>query len=93
MVMERFYETQLNDFARHPNRVNSLWYKIFNAPDYSLIKYTVVHAIDFTAGMQKIVALLQEQTLSRQLAIWVTRMGMLLNKQPLQELMQLDKKQ
>ena len=92
MVIERFYETQLNAFARHPNKVNSLLYKIFNAPDYSLIRYTVEHAFDFIQGMQKIVDLLQEQVLSRQLSIWVTRMKMLLNKTALQELMQEDKK-
>ncbi len=92
MVIERFYETQVNAFPNHPNTVNSLFYKIINAPDYSLIRYTVEHAIDFTKGLQRIVDLLQEQTLSRQLATWVTRMSMLLSKAALQEMMQEDKK-
>lgn len=92
MVIERFYESQINPFPKHPNRVNSLLYKILNAPDYSLIRYTVEHAFDFTSGLQKIVDLLQEQKLSRQLTAWATRMSMLLTKTAIQELIQEDKK-
>ncbi|MBI2284702.1 MAG: DNA mismatch repair protein MutS [Bacteroidetes bacterium] len=94
MVMERFYDSQINTFPSHPNRVNSLFYKILNSPDYSLIRYTVEHAIDFTAGLQKIVDLLQEQpNLSKQLTSWITRMSMLLGKNAVQELIREDKKQ
>ncbi len=92
MVMERFYESQVNDFSQHPNTVNSFIYKIINGPDYSLIRYTVEHAIDFTKGLQQIVTLLQEQTLSKQLVAWVSRMAMLLNKATIQEMMWEDKK-
>ena len=74
MVIERFYESQINPFPDHPNTVNSFIYKIINAPDYSLIRYTVEHAIDFVKGLHIIIELLKEQTLSRQLATLVTRM-------------------
>ena len=93
MVMERFYETQVNDFSQHPNVVNSLIYKIINGPDYSLIRYTVEHAIDFTKGLQQIVDLLKEQTLSKQLVAWVSRMSMLLNKSTIQEMIWENKKE
>lgn len=92
MVIERFYESQVNEFSRHPNKVNSLFYKIFNAPDYSLVRYTVEHAIDFLKGLQQIVDILHEQTLSRQMVAWVSRMAMLLNKPMIQEMMYEDKK-
>ncbi|MES2004421.1 MAG: DNA mismatch repair protein MutS [Bacteroidota bacterium] len=92
MVIERYYDTQVNEFPQHPNRVNSLFYKLINGPDYSLIRYTVEHGIDFCKGLQKIVDLLKEQKLSKQLASWVTRMSMLLSKATLQEMILEDKK-
>ncbi len=92
MVMERFYETQVNNFPTHPNTVNSLFYKLLNGPDYSLLRYTVEHAIDFTRGLQRIVEILQEQTLSKQLAAWTARMAMLLIKPVVQEMILEDKK-
>ena len=92
MVMERYYESTVNDFTQHPNAVNSFIYKILNGPDYSLIRYTVEHAIDFTKGLQQIVDLLKDQTLSKQLVAWVSRMSMLLNKPLIQEMMWENKK-
>jgi DNA mismatch repair protein MutS len=92
MVIERFYDSQVNSFTQHPNAVNSQFYKIINGPDYSLIRYTIEHAVDFTKGLQQIADLLHEKDLSRQLLGWVTRMTMLLNKPMIQELMREDKK-
>lgn len=92
MVIERYYESQINPFPHHPNQVNSFFYKLLNRPDYSLIRYTVEHAIDFCGGLQTIVNLLREKTLSKQLATLVTRITMLLNKSLLQEMLLEDKK-
>ena len=93
MVMERFYETQVNNFPAHPHAMNSLFYKLINGPDYSLLRYTVEHAIDFTRGLQTIVNILQEKSLSKQLAAWTARMAMLLIKPVIQEMMQENKKE
>ena len=69
MVIERYYETQINSFAKHPNTINSHLYKLLNGPDYSLIRYTVEHTIDFVKGFQQITSLLGEQALSKQLLL------------------------
>jgi DNA mismatch repair ATPase MutS len=92
MVMERYYESQINKFPAHPNAFNSFFYKLLNNPDYSLIRYTVIHAIDFVSGLQQIIHLLQEKKLSTQLSRLVTRMDMLLSKSMLQEMIAEDKK-
>lgn len=92
MVMERFYESQLSNFSQHPNALNSEYYRLLYNHDYSLLRYTVEHAIDFTKGMQEIVDLLHEKKLSRQLATWVSRVSMLLSKGPVREIMFADKK-
>jgi DNA mismatch repair protein MutS len=92
MVMERFYDSQLSNFSQHPNAVNGQFYKLFYNPDYSLLRYTVEHAIDFARGMQQVVDVLHDQPLSKQLATWVTRISMLLGKPAVKEMMYEDKK-
>lgn len=93
MVIERYFESQINPFPDHPNAFNSFIYKLINGPDYSLIRYTVEHAIDFVKGMHTIIHLLKEQTLSRQLSTLVTRLLTLLGKSTIYEMQQEDKKQ
>lgn len=93
MVIERYFESQINPFPDHPNTVNSFIYKLINGPDYSLIRYTVEHAIDFVKGLQTIINLLKDQTLSRQLSTLVTRLLTLLGKSTIYEMLQEDKKQ
>ncbi|HVZ25584.1 MAG TPA: hypothetical protein VG842_06005, partial [Sediminibacterium sp.] len=92
MVMEKFYETPIDYFPRNPDYLKSLFFKLFYRADYSLIRFTVEHAIDFTRGLSTVVDLLKEQGLSRQLGLTVTRMEMLLNKPTLRELIRTDKK-
>lgn len=93
MVMERYYETQINRMPDVPNPINSYFYKFINAPDYSLVRYTVEHAIDFTKGLQQIVQILEDKPLSRYLATWISRMAALLNKPVIQALQQENKKE
>ena len=40
MVLEKFYETALNNFPKSANVFNSSVYKIFYNSDFSLIKYS-----------------------------------------------------
>ncbi len=80
MVIERFYESQINKYPAQPNVISSFFYKLFNAPDFSLTRYTVLHCIDFVKGMGEISKLLKEYSSSMQLRIWTERIEMLLNK-------------
>jgi len=80
MVIARFYESQINKYPTQPNAINSFFYKIFNAPDFSLTRYTISHCIDFVKGMNEITRLLKENCSSMQLRIWAERIEMLLNK-------------
>lgn len=92
MVIERYYESQIAAFANHPNALNSLFYKLLNGPDYSLVRYTVEHTIDFIKGLQQIVSLLQDLPLSKQLSFWTSRMASVLSKPMIQEMLVEDKK-
>ena len=61
MVMERFYETAVNEMPSNPNTANSFFYKLFNGPDYAIIRYSVSHFFDFVQGMDELVALLSSE--------------------------------
>ena len=58
MVLEKYYDTVVDDIPRMPNKVTALAYKLLHSPDYAIIKYTVGHCIDFVKGLRNIVLLL-----------------------------------
>lgn len=58
MVMERFYETAIDDIPHGHNLPAAISYKIFHSSDYSLVRYSVGHFADFVRGMFKISDLL-----------------------------------
>jgi DNA mismatch repair protein MutS len=57
MVMERFYETAIDDIPLDRHVLAAIQYKLFHAPDYSIVRYSIAHFADFIRGMQKILAL------------------------------------
>jgi DNA mismatch repair ATPase MutS len=58
MVMERFYETAIDDIPHSHNLPGALMYKVFHAPDYSIVRYSVGHFADFIRGMHGLIQLL-----------------------------------
>src|SRR6478735_4853387 len=91
MMIDRFYESSITGFTPQTNIVNALWYKYLNKHDFSLIRYSLGHSIDFIKGLQQITDALQEKTLSKNLANWISRISQLLNRPEIHELVQLDK--
>ncbi len=91
LMMERYFEAQINSYAPHPNHFDSFLYKLINKHDFSLIKYSVGHAFDFAKGLQQITDMLNKRPLSKQLNTWITRMQMLLDKPMIQKLLREDK--
>ncbi len=91
MMIEKFYESQLNQFSEHPSKVNTFFYSLINKQDFSLIKYSVGHAIDFTKGLQQILDLLSDLPLSKKLSAFTSRITMLLHEPTIQRMMQDEK--
>ena len=79
MVIERFYDTPLNDLPSNPSTLNTLSYKLVSAPDFALTRYSVQHFISFFKGLAQLVDILKS-TGSYQLKTWIDRTEMLLNK-------------
>ena len=51
MVVERFYEANIDPIPANPSAVSALSYKVLHSHDYSLVKYSVKHCFDFIKGM------------------------------------------
>ena len=91
LVIDKFYETQLDTFPVKPNRFNSLLYTIISKSDFSITKYSVEHFITLFKGLQQIVALLQQQNTSKQLQTWCDRIVHLQSNQYVQAMLQYQK--
>ena len=79
MVMERFYETAVDTIPQSHNLPGALSYKIFHAPDYSLVRYSIGHFADFVRGMDKLVSLLHTTDCPPMLATLLDRARRLLD--------------
>ncbi len=90
MVIERFYETALEEMPADANIVNSLSYRILNSADFSIARYSVNHFIDFFKGMDSI-AQLCAGTGAGILRTIADRIAMLLQKPVIQRMLGWDK--
>jgi DNA mismatch repair protein MutS len=55
LMIEKFYETSIDDIPSNPSSVSAYSYKIFHKPDFSLVEYSLGHCFDFIKGMQLLV--------------------------------------
>jgi DNA mismatch repair protein MutS len=90
MVIERFYETPLDEMPSHANTVNSVSYKIFHSADFSLTRYSVEHFINFFKGLNALVQLCAnvKSTILRNTA---TRIDSLITKPVIHQMIEWDK--
>jgi DNA mismatch repair protein MutS len=92
MVMDKFYETQLDAYPTQPNGFNSFVYAVISKSDFSLTKYSIEHFATFFKGLQQIVALLQQQKhTSKQIQTWCDRITFLLSDHNIQAIQQFEK--
>jgi DNA mismatch repair protein MutS len=55
MVIERFYDTVIDDIPASNSAFSAFMYRFFHNADFSLVKYSVAHCFDFIKGMQQLV--------------------------------------
>src|SRR3954452_16701325 len=90
MVIERFYETPLDEMPGHANTLNSVSYKIFHSADFSLTRFSVEHFINFFKGLDSIVQLFSnvDSTILRNTS---TRIASMIAKPVIREMIEWDK--
>ncbi len=87
MVIEKFYETAIDEIPLNPNALNSFYYSIFSAPDFSLVRYSIKHFTDFFIGLQQITTLLNSDDNPALLQTLLEQIKVRLNKPGLQNLL------
>lgn len=55
MMIHKFYESNIDQIPARPTASSAYLYKIFHAPDYSLVKFSTGHAFDFIKGIRQII--------------------------------------
>ena len=90
MVIEKYFESQPERMPEDANVFNAFFYKLFNSPDYSIIKYTVTHFSDFVKGMNEISDLLSAGHSSKSLQVMVERIKMILRTDQAQQMVHLE---
>ncbi|MDP2420002.1 DNA mismatch repair protein MutS [Sediminibacterium sp.] len=92
LVMEKFYESPINNYPSDIGVVTALLYKLLNLADYSLSKFTVEHALDFVQGMEKIAELITFENGSTWLTQNAERIRQLLSRDMVPEMLLANKK-
>jgi DNA mismatch repair protein MutS len=58
MVIERFYDANIDAIPNKATKLDALSYKLLHSHDFSLVKYSTKHAFDFLKGMNNTIDLL-----------------------------------
>jgi DNA mismatch repair ATPase MutS len=91
MVLEKFLQATLDPIPARINTVNAYAYTLLHAPDFSLIKYSVPHFLNFLHGLRKICSLLDAGKQPRILQKVLQEINELIEKRPLSDLSSLDR--
>jgi len=83
MMIHKFYESNIDQIPARPTVSSAYLYKIFHAPDYSLVKYSTGHAFDFIKGMQQIIAVFLTDNAPENLQRSLQKAKILIERHPL----------
>ena len=86
MVMERYYETAIDDMPAGGNIVNAMSYKLLHGPDYSMTRYSVGHFADFIRGMYAMLPWLEKDNCPEILRTLLERVRFLINHELIRQL-------
>jgi DNA mismatch repair protein MutS len=93
MVIEKLYETPIDDLPRHPDAASAMMYKVLHAPDYAIVKYSVGHCIDFLRGLEQTVVLFGNEPLPAVLESLLQRIAQLTDKPEVKAMQQVTQKE
>ncbi|MES2777051.1 MAG: DNA mismatch repair protein MutS [Bacteroidota bacterium] len=86
MVLEKFYDTAIDDIPKNPDPVSAVSYKLLHGPDFSIIKYTIGHCIDFAKGLQQTIDLFKEKDTPALLQAVTGRIDQLLQREEMRSM-------
>lgn len=86
MVMEKFYESNIDGMPESAGFLNAFTYKVFHSPDFSLVRYSLTHFADFFRGMQQLNTLFNKQDAPALIRSFLQRAADLMSKPVVQQL-------
>lgn len=86
MVIDRFYETPVDNIPHGQNLPAALGYKVFHSADYAIVRYSVGHFADFVRGMSELIQLLDQPGIPPLLGNLLGKCRQLLDQDILREL-------
>lgn len=87
MVLEKFYDTPIDEIPNHANAINATTYKVLHGHDYSLVKYSVQHFTEFVKGLHKLVQLLDDESNPPNLKVITDLINLLLKRPEVQDVL------
>lgn len=86
IVMEKFFDYNLDPVPGNANSLNSYSYKVLHSGDYSMVKYSIKHFADFYRGLHKLVQLFNGVELPTNLHFYLERVLGALKEVPIMQL-------
>lgn len=86
MVITRFYESSIDTIPSSHNYMDAVSYKVFHAPDFSLVRYSLTHFADFLRGMRKLTDLFDNDSTPPTLRRFMLRTKDLIGRSMAEEL-------
>ncbi|MEO8403638.1 MAG: DNA mismatch repair protein MutS [Chitinophagaceae bacterium] len=86
LVMNKFFDYDLDPPPLNPGPVNAFFYKWFKQGDYSILKFSIKHFADFYRGIKKLAVILEKEDLPISTRIYIERIQQLLKMPALQRL-------
>jgi hypothetical protein len=93
MVVHKYFDSAIDEIPNDPNLLNGLYYKIVKSQDFSLIRFSVTHFIDFAIGLKGIIDYFNNETIPKLLQVMVDRINFLTDKPVIKTMMNWNKKQ
>ncbi len=92
MVVNKYYDSSIDEIPRDPSLLNSLYYTIIKSQDFSLLKFSVTHFIDFTIGLKSIIDCFDNENNPKLLQGIIDRIKFLTDKPVIKIMMKWNKK-
>lgn len=93
MVIEKFYDSNIDGMPDRANLVNAFTYRTFHSPDFSLVRYSLEHFADFLRGINKLVEIFNQPGTPQMARGFLDRAADLMNKPILRQLIKKEKGQ
>ena len=86
LVIDKFYDYQLDPLPRSADPFNSLLYRMLHSPDYSMVNFSLIHFADFTRTMKELIRIFGSTDIPSKMQVLLARAGQLLKYKEVDEI-------